>query len=80
MKHKWMAAVAAVAIMSAAGARAEETVSVKDLKAQAAALKKQNEALESRLSALEAQAGQTAPASGDFLAQVTKGPLPVVPR
>jgi predicted porin len=76
MDSKWMAAVATAAVVMASGAARAEDSSVKALKAQAAELKKQNVALEKRLSKLEGQ--QQAPASGDFMAQVTKGPIAVI--
>jgi predicted porin len=78
MKTKFMAAVAMVAVVAASGAaRAEDASGVKALRAQAAELKKQNAALEQRLSKLEGQQ-QAAPASGDFMAQITKGPIAVI--
>jgi predicted porin len=53
MKNKFMAAAAVAAILTAASAaRADE---VSDIKAQSAALKKQNQALEQRLNKLEKQ-------------------------
>jgi len=68
MKTKLMAAVAVLSIMTAAGvARADD---VTTLKQEAAALKKQNEALELRLNKLEKQqAAAPAPGAGDFMAQ-----------
>lgn len=71
MKSKLMAAVAVLAVMTATGAaRAQTTDEVTALKAQAAALKKQNDLLEQRLNKVEKQqasvvqnAGQPAPAS-----------------
>ena len=82
MKSKLMAAVAALAIVTATGAvRAEGASEVQALKAQAAALKKQNEALEKRLNKLEqaqARAPAPVPASTDFMASVTKGPLDAI--
>jgi len=81
MKNQFMAAVAVAAIVTASGvARAEDT-SVKALKAQAAELKKQNAALEKRLSKLEGQqqaASSGQPSGTDFVSLVTKGPLEVV--
>ncbi|MCW2274261.1 porin [Rhodoblastus acidophilus] len=79
MKTKWMAAVAAAAVLTASGVARAEDGSVTALRAQATELKKQNAALEKRLSKLETQQAADASASPtDFLAQVTKGPLPVV--
>ena len=60
MKSKLMAAVALVAIVSAAGvAKADSADELKALKAEAAALKKQNEALEKRLGKIEKQEAKT---------------------
>ncbi|MCW2274259.1 putative porin [Rhodoblastus acidophilus] len=80
MKNHLMAAAAVLALMSASSvAYAGDQADVKALKAQAAELKKQNAALEQRLNKLETQQAADASASPtDFLAQVTKGPLPVV--
>lgn len=80
MKNHLMAAAAVLALMSASSvAYAGEEADVKALKAQAAELKKQNAALEQRLNKLEAQqTGEAAASPTDYLAQVTKGPLPVL--
>jgi predicted porin len=94
MKNKFMAAVAIVAIVAASGvARAEDSSDVNALKAQAAALRKQNAALEQRINKIEQtqasqsakvnkvaaqQAAAPAPASTDFVGLVTKGPLEVI--
>ncbi|MGO8740202.1 hypothetical protein [Rhodoblastus sp.] len=92
MKSKLMAAVAAVAIMSAAGvAKAQTADEVQALKAQSALLKKQNAALEKRLSKIEKQqakeqaeiARQPAarPAPSSFMADLPslKGPAGCAP-
>ncbi len=92
MKNKLMAAVAAVAIVSAAGvAKAQTADEVQALKAQSAALKKQNAELEKRLSKIEKQqakeqaelARQPAarPAPTSFLADLPsiKGPAGCAP-
>jgi predicted porin len=56
MKTKLLAAVAAIAVMSAtSAARADDASDVAALKAQATALKKQNDLLEQRLNKLEKQ-------------------------
>jgi predicted porin len=76
MKNRFMAAVAVAAIMTATGVAHAQTADVAQLKQEAAALKKQNEALELRLNKLEkqqAQAPAAAPA-GDFLAQAAAAP------
>jgi predicted porin len=75
MKNKFKAAVAVVAIMTATGVAHAQTADVAQLKQEAAALKKQNEALELRLNKLEKQQAQ-APAApaGDFLAQAAAAP------
>jgi predicted porin len=92
MKNKFMAAVAILAVVAASGvARAEDSADVKALKAQAAALRKQNAALESRINKIEkTQAAESAkvnkvaaqqgaaPAPTDYLGLVTKGPLEVI--
>ena len=91
MKNKFMAAAAVVAILTATGAAHAQSADVSALKQEAAALKKQNEALEARLNKLEKQqtaqqqvqqkqAAQlaAAPAPESFLGQVTKGPLDVI--
>ena len=81
MKNRFMAAVAVVAIMTATGVAHAQTADVSLLKQEAAALKKQNEALEQRLNKLEKQqaaqaqaapAGQ--PAGPEFLAQAAANP------
>ncbi len=92
MKTRLMAAVAVVAIVSAAGvAKAQTADEVKALKAQSAALKKQNAELEKRLSKIEKQqakeqaelARQPAarPAPGSFMADLPslKGPAGCAP-
>jgi predicted porin len=67
MKTKLMAAAAAIAVMTAAGAARAETTDVAALKAQAAALKAQNEQLEQRLTKLEQQPAAR-PAASSFMA------------
>jgi predicted porin len=83
MKNKFKAAVAVVAIMTATGVAHAQTADVATLKQEAAALKKQNEALELRLNKLEKQqanqASVAAPAPTSFMADGLpnfKGPLP----
>jgi len=82
MKSKLMAAVAVLAIVSAAGvAKAQTADDVAAMKAQAAALKKQNAELEARIRKIEQQqakqeaqiASQASarPASSNFLADLT---------
>ena len=73
MKTKLMAAVAAIAVMTATGAARAQTADsteIKTLKAQSDALKKQNQALEQRLNKLEQQQQQAAakPAPSSFMA------------
>ncbi|MDR3440272.1 MAG: hypothetical protein P4L94_26995, partial [Telmatospirillum sp.] len=73
MKTKLMAAVAAIAVMTATGAARAQTAdstNIKTLKAQSDALKKQNQALEQRLNKLEQQQQQAAakPAPSSFMA------------
>jgi predicted porin len=59
MKNKFMAAAAVVAILTATGAaRADDSVEIQALKAQSAALKKQNADLEARLNKIERQQAQ----------------------
>jgi predicted porin len=81
MKNRFMTAVAVVAIVTATGVAHAQTADVAQLKQEAAALKKQNEALELRLNKLEKQqaaqaqaapAGQ--PAGPEFLAQAAANP------
>ena len=63
MKTKLMAAVAAIAVMTATGAARAQTAdstNIKTLKAESDALKKQNQALEQRLNKLEQQQQQAA--------------------
>jgi predicted porin len=67
MKTKLLAAVAALAVMTATGAARAETTDVAALKAQAAALKAQNEQLEQRLTKLEQQPAAR-PAATSFMA------------
>jgi predicted porin len=67
MKTKLLAAVAALAVMTATGAARAETTDVAALKAQAAALKAQNEQLEQRLTKLEQQPAAR-PAASSFMA------------
>jgi predicted porin len=80
MKTKLMAAVAALAVMAAAGAaRADDVTDINALKAQAAALKAQNDELAARLGKLEQQAAAQPANARNFLAAdlpVLKGPLP----
>ena len=79
MSRNWMTSVAFVALIASLGAAQAQSADVLALKAQTDALKRQNEQLSARLSNLEQQAAPVAaPAPGDFLAQVTKGPLSVV--
>ena len=77
MKTKLMAAVAAIAVMTANGvARAEtaDSTQINSLKAQSAALKKENHPLEQRLNKLEqqqqaaAQQAAAKPAPSSFMA------------
>ena len=80
MTSKWMASVATIALLAPMGARAQ-SADIPALQAQTEALKAQNLELEQRLDKLEqrqAAVARPAPASSDFLAQVTKGPLQAV--
>jgi predicted porin len=89
MKTKLMAAVAAIAVMTATGAARAQTADsteIKTLKAQSDALKKQNQALEQRLNKLEQQQQQQAaakPAPTSFMAAdlpvLKGGPLQCAP-
>jgi predicted porin len=74
MKTKLMAAVAVLAIVSAAGvAKAQTADELKALKAQSAALKKQNAELEKRLAKIEKQQAKT---QAQFASQPAAGPAP----
>ncbi len=74
MKSKFLATAAVVAILAATGvARADE---ISDIKAQSAALKKQNQALEQRLNKLEKQQATQQQAQQKQAAQLAAAPAP----
>ncbi|MGO9428062.1 porin [Rhodoblastus sp.] len=73
MKKQLMATAAALAILTATAARADE---ISDLKAQSAALKKQNQALEQRLNKLEKQEAAQQQTQQKQAAQLAAAPAP----
>ncbi|MGO9392844.1 porin [Rhodoblastus sp.] len=73
MKKQLMATAAALAILTATAARADE---ISDLKAQSAALKRQNQALEQRLNKLEKQEAAQQQTQQKQAAQLAAAPAP----
>ena len=76
MKNQFKAAVAIVAILAATGASRAQSADVSALKQEAAALKKQNEALEQRLGRLEKQQAVQRQTQDKQAAQIAAVPAP----